>query len=299
MLTIFTTPKPFRGHNQVIQTNAIRSWLQFRPECQVILLGDDEGAAEVASELGVLHIPDVACNEYGTPLVSSMFSIAQSASEHQVMCYINADILLLSDFLSAVERVQQRPFLMAGQRWDMDVDELVDFKDEQWESKLRAQLAEYGQLHPRSGIDYFIYPRGLYDDMPPFAIGRTTWDNWLICRARACKAAVIDATQVITAVHQNHDYSHNTGGETEVWKGPEAMRNRELAGDGEHILTLDHATWRLTPKGIKRALTPRDLYFRLDSLTVVSPHLHFLRRPMKTLTRLIIFIRSVLRLTHN
>jgi len=299
MLTIFTTPKPFNGHDRIIQTNAIKSWLYLRPECQVILLGDDEGVAEVASELGVVHIPDVECNEYGTPLISSMFSVAQDIARYQLMCYVNADIILLSDFLPAVQSVHKRQFLMVGQRWDMDLDEPVNFDDEYWESRLRARLTKYGQLHPRSGIDYFIYSRGLYDNIPPFTIGRTAWDNWLIYRARLFKAAVIDATKVIIPIHQNHDYSHNTGGETGVWKGPEAMRNRELAGRGEHVLTLEHATWRLTPHGIKRAMTLRDLYFHLDASTLLSPYLRFLRGPMKALTGLIISIRSTLGITQN
>ena len=49
MLTLFSTPKPFRGHIAVIQTNAIRSWLELEPACEVILFGDEEGTAEVAA----------------------------------------------------------------------------------------------------------------------------------------------------------------------------------------------------------------------------------------------------------
>lgn len=46
MLTIFAAPKPFYGYIGVIQTNAIQSWLLLRPECEVILFGDEEGMAE-------------------------------------------------------------------------------------------------------------------------------------------------------------------------------------------------------------------------------------------------------------
>jgi len=68
MLTIFSTPKPFRGHIEVIQTNAIKNWLQLRPQCEVILFGSDEGTAEVAARLDTRHVPEVDRNEYGTPL---------------------------------------------------------------------------------------------------------------------------------------------------------------------------------------------------------------------------------------
>ena len=299
MLTIFTISKPFRGHIGVIQTNAIQSWLLLYPEPEVILFGNEEGTAEVASRFGIRHIAEVECNEYGTPLVSSIFGIAQDTAKYQLMCYVNADIILMSDFLRAVQRVHKYPFLMVGQRWDLELNESVNFDDVQWESRLRSHVAEHGRLHPKSGIDYFVFPRGLYDDIPPFAIGRTAWDNWLIYRARSLKVPVIDATKAVTPIHQNHDYSHHPMGEMSVWEGPEAMRNRDLAGWGEHALTLEHATWILTYQGIRRALTMRHLYFRLEAVPVLFSHLHFLRRPMKALTRLIIHIRSLLGITQS
>ncbi len=101
MLTIFTVPKPFRGHIGVIQTNAIQSWVLLRPECETILFGNEEGTAEVASMFGIRHFPDIERNEYGTPLVSSVFGIAQDIASHQLLCYVNADIMLTSDFLVA------------------------------------------------------------------------------------------------------------------------------------------------------------------------------------------------------
>ncbi|MFC1900287.1 hypothetical protein ACFLYN_01700 [Chloroflexota bacterium] len=297
MLTIFTTTKPFTGLNKIIQINAIRSWLLLRPECEIIIFGDEEGTAEAAAELGVKHVPDIECNEYGTPLVSSLFSSAQHNASYSTLCYINADIILLSDFLPAIQNIDKHKFLMVGQRWDLDIDKLLEFDGSEWESRLRTKVKENGILHPKSGIDYFVYSKGLYDDMLPFAIGRTAWDNWLIFRARQLKAAVIDATEAVTIIHQNHDYSHNTGGAAAVWKGPEAVKNQELSGRGEHILTLEHATWILTSQGLKRALSPRYLFFQLDAVTRLVSYLRFLRGAMKALTWLLIKIRSALGIT--
>lgn len=298
-LTLFTLPKPFHGHIDTIQTNAIKSWLLLQPRPEVILFGDEEGTARLASELAIRHIPKIACNEYGTPLVSSLFHSAQDIACHQFMCYVNADIILMSDFLPAIRQIKKSSFLAIGQRWDIDIREELDFNNPGWENQLRAQLAERGKLHGHTGLDYFVFPRGLYQDIPPFAIGRTAWDNWLVYQARSLDAPVIDATQSIVAVHQNHDYSHSQGGAISVWKGPEAVRNRELAGWGEHGFTLEHATWILSPQGMKRALSLRYLYFRLDAVPVLSPRLHFLRRPMKALTRVLIRSRSMLGINQN
>lgn len=293
MLTMFTTPKPFRGHIGIIQTNAIKSWLLLHPEPEVILFGREEGTAEVASRFGIRHIADIECSEYGTPLLSSMFSVAQNIARYQLMCYVNADIILMSDFLAAVPRVHKYPFLMVGQRWDLELNEAVNFDDTQWEYRLRTHVAEHGKLHPKSGIDYFVFSRGLYHNIPPFVIGRTGWDNWLVYQARLLKAPVIDATKVITAVHQNHDYSHIPSGGTVVWKGPEAIRNLELAKGGEHAFTLEHATWILTSQGIRRALTMRHLYFQMRAIPILYPRLHCLVTLFKLFEKSLRTIRLV------
>ncbi len=276
MITIFTTTKPFNWHNKIIQINAIQSWLLLRPECEIIIFGNEEGTAEIASKLGVRHVPDIECNEYGTPLGSSIFASAQALSGNQLLCYVNADIILMNDFLSAVQRVNRQKFLMVGQRWDLDLNELLDFKDVEWEFRLRTRVAEYGQLHPKTGIDYFVYSKGLYDNIPPFAIGRTAWDNWLIYRARTMKIPVIDATKAITVVHQNHDYSHHPMGKEGVWQGAEARQNRALAGGYNCIFNIHDANWSLSKNGVSRASPLKHFY--QQSLRLSGSLLRLLKR---------------------
>jgi hypothetical protein len=46
MLTFVTTAKPFLRHDSVIQRNALKSWTLLRPDVEVILFGDDAGAAD-------------------------------------------------------------------------------------------------------------------------------------------------------------------------------------------------------------------------------------------------------------
>ena len=294
MLTIFAVPKPFQPQFKTIQTNAIKSWLRLRPACEIILLGNEAGTAEIASELGIRHLPEVDCNEYGTPLINSIFSIAQNTASHRIMCYVNADIILMSDLLPAVQRVHKERFMVVGQRWDIELNEAVNFDDAQWESRLRAHLAESGKLHPASGSDYFIFPRGLYTDIPSFALGRPAWDNWMIYRARSLGIPLIDATKSITAVHQNHDYSHVQLGKAGAFEGAEAQRNQNLLGGWEYSLCPRHATHMLTPRGLKRALTLKHLYYRLDAIPILHPRLRFLGLPKKVVVALLEFIRSIM-----
>ncbi len=87
------------------------------------------------------------------------------------------------------------------------------------------ELGEENHQRPPQWIDYFAFPRGLYSrNTPPLVIGRPSWDNWLLWKARASGAAVVDASAVILAVHQNHDYAYHPDGKVGVWSGEEAIK---------------------------------------------------------------------------
>jgi hypothetical protein len=277
MLTLFTIPKAFHGHTGLIQRNAIRSWTLLRPACEIILFGDDQGTAELAAEFGLRHVPEIARNEYGTPLISDVFGQAQTLAGHDLLAYVNADIILLDDFVQAVDYAahRKRLFLMCGRRWNIEVTEPFEF-GARWQQELKSYILSDGQLFDPSGIDYFIFRHGVWGEIPPFAIGRTLWDNWLIFSARQRGVAVIDATERITAVHQNHDYGHLRNGKSEAWNGPEAKRNFQLAGgDYKFAFTLEDATWVLTKQGLLPALSRTHLRRRWDALGLFHPRLHY------------------------
>jgi len=244
MLTIFSTCKPFRGHFAIIQRNAITSWTLLRPKPEIILFGDEEGVAEICQELGLRHVPEIARNEFGTPLLNDLFEKAQRLASYDVLCYVNADIILMSDFIEAVKRVTtwRERFLMVGRRWDLDLTEPIAFADSGWEDSLRAQALRANAPRPVSWIDYFVFPKGLFGDIPPFAIGRTKYDNWLIWKALALNIPVVDVSPAVIVVHQNHGYSHVPNGERGVWKGEEAQRNFRLAGGWTRCCTIADAT---------------------------------------------------------
>jgi len=250
-MTFFSLPKAFRGHFEVIQRNAITSWTRLSPRPEIILFGNEHGTAEIARQLGLRHVPEVRRSEYGTPLVNDLFEKAQDLAMCSTLCYVNTDILLLSDFMKAVEQVAswRDPFLMVGRRTNLDLDQLLVLESPDWETRLRVLVRKQGTLGLPVQIDYFVFTRGLYRSIPDFAIGRTRWDNWLIWSARASKAPVADATAVVTVIHQNHDYSHHPKGKAWLKFGEEARKNHRLAG--RRTCSLYYATHKLTPKGIK------------------------------------------------
>ena len=253
MLTFFSTPKPFVGHLDTIQRNAIRSWQQIHPDAEVLLIGDDAGAAEVCQEFGIQHIKHVAKNRYGTKYLASIYDQAQEVARHPRLCHINCDIVLLSDFRAAVEALSKvfDRFLMAGRRWDTDVREPLDFKAPDWEKTLRNRVFDAGHQKPPEWIDYFVFDKGLYyQKIPGFVIGRPGWDPWLLWYALHAGVPVVDASAEVCVVHQNHDYSYHADGEKGVWEGEEAQENYRLLDGHRKIRTLGDATLRLEKSGI-------------------------------------------------
>lgn len=261
MITIFATTKPFEGEIGLIQRNAILSWKEIIPECEIILFGDEKGTKEMAEEIGAVYISDVEKNELGTPLVSDIFEKAQKIAKNDIMVYINSDIVLTSDFLKAIKSINFSKYLIVGRRWDLDVKEKIVFEDLDWEEKLKARVKKEGVLHGPSGIDYFIFPKGLWKKIPPFLIGRTVWDDWLLYDAWISGAKLIDATELVMIVHQNHKYA-NFKGQAEVWKGDEAKNNLRLAGGVSHMITIRDAELVWTKSGLKK---PRLNFYRFFS----------------------------------
>lgn len=254
MFTLFTTPKPFVGHNAVVQKNALKSWSLLHSDVEVILFGDEEGAAETAREFGIRHIPQVERTPEGTKILRSFFDPAQRIGRHDVLCYVNCDIILTSDFLKALSvlRTSQSKFLMVGRRWDTDIPQLLNFSDHNWSSKAKNLALQKGQQRSGDWIDYFVFPRGFYlGELPPFVIGRVFWDQWLVWKARNAGIPLVDASEAVVAIHQNHDYGYHPVGRTGVWNDELAMRNLYLAGGRTHLCTIDDATHLLGPNGLR------------------------------------------------
>ena len=243
MLTIFTTPKSFIGHNKTIQDNAIKSWKKLVPECEVILLGKDFGTAEAARQFGCKYIPDVKCSEYGTPLISSLFYEAEKAASNTILCYVNSDIILTNGLMEAIKLLQERRnFLLIGQRYDVDITEPLNFDGIHWSEDLVAFASSRGKLHATLGIDYFIFPKSQCKKMPPLTVGRAGWDNWMIQHARRRFISILDGTKMIVALHQNHDYSHCKGGKLEAYRdGPEVKKNLKIVGEKYGLLGIHDA----------------------------------------------------------
>jgi hypothetical protein len=220
---------------------------------EVILFGDEDGAAQAACELNLRHQPYVGRSECGMKRLDYMFATARAIARHEVLCYINCDIILMQDFRRALECVEaaHRQFLMVGRRWDVDITQPCDFARANWQSQLQSVALLSGLQRPSEWIDYFAFSCDLYgSSVPPFVVGRVHWDDWLVWKALDLKQPVVDVSAAVMAVHQNHDYGYHPEGHRGTLNDKEARRNLCLAGGYKHLRTIDCAPLRLTGSGL-------------------------------------------------
>jgi hypothetical protein len=253
VLSLITIPKAFEGHFDVIQRNAVRSWTLLTPTPEVILFGNEGGTAQACQELGVRHEPYLESNEFGTPLLSYAFNRGQQIAQYDWICYCNCDIILTPAFMEAVARLLRwrSRFFMVGRRTDIDITEPFDFTPG-WERSLRELALRRGTARPLDWIDYFVFKRGTLTGMPPFAVGRTLWDWWVVWRMRASGLPLVDTSPVVLAVHQNHDYNQHPQGREGIHRSEEFKHQRALAGSWRHLNTIEDATHVLDAGGIRR-----------------------------------------------
>ena len=228
MITFFTIPRPFTGTHDIIQSNAILSWLQIKPKCEIIVFGDDPSVIEFSNQIGVKCESHFKSNEYGTPLLDSIWKSAKSIASNDLICYINSDIILFPDFTEKISTIKLKEFLISGRRWDIEIEKLIDFQSD-WVLTLKKLVEQKGLLHSETGADFFLFPKICMPEMPAFAIGRAWWDNWLFYYFKKNKIPIIDGTNIMT-VHQNHDYSHiKSLSKNTTNKGLEREQNKIIA----------------------------------------------------------------------
>ncbi len=263
LITLFIAPKPFTNpHIATIQWNALRSWQELGSEVEILLIGAETGVPEAARELNIRLIPEIARNAQGTPLLSAMFDTARAESTSPLIGYVNADIILFEDFLETARKASQMMdrFLLVGQRWDLDLRERLDFSPG-WQARLRDDLQKRGRLHPRGGSDYFIYPRSVFNRLPNFAIGRAGWDNWMFYKARLEGWRLVDCTDAIKIIHQDHDYSHLPNNQPH-YRLPETAENVRLAGGKRAIFNLLDCDARMEQGQIRPARMTWEKFWR-------------------------------------
>lgn len=244
MLTIFSTCRSFEDPIfNIIQRNAIQSWTLLKPTPQILLIGDDPGTAEICKEFDLEHIKNVRLSSEGTPLIDSMFMLAEKVSKYDILLHMASDMIVSNDTMIACEEINERfeEFCGGLRRNEVNVESLIDFTDLEWHDKLKKQ-SKLG--HPAAG-DYFLYNRGFWENkMPSFVIGRAGVDGWLYWFAKN-KNCLVNLTKKVCGLHQSHEHQHFCESEDrKKWRRLSEFKINERLSKGKRI-RIASANWEL------------------------------------------------------
>lgn len=241
--TIFTILKSCEKDDIAeIQYNALMSWRHMAFPPNIVVFGDKPGVKELANEVSAKHVPEIQTSESGVELVSDAFNRVQEIISSEIYTYCNGDIVLPPLFNEIVNSVDATRYLLVGQRTNTPQFGRLDFSGDWW-SRVQSLAKSTGHLHTQNGMDYFVYPKGYFDYLPLFGVGQWFWDNSMLAIAKSFGIPVLDMTQVILAIHQDHDYSHFPGGLEGIAQSEDSKRNRI----SDQILTIADADFVVLP----------------------------------------------------
>lgn len=248
-LTIFASPKAMKGRNARNQVMALRSWLELPldPPPHVILMGDDPGVADVAKTFGVMHVPVLRTNEWGTPMLRDMFEKAEAAAPSSPVMYINADIVLPPLFADAVAAMllahgNKSQYMMAGQR--MDMPSWIPAMECLSTDELLREAQRSARSRGSGALDYFMYPKGAWrNDFPDLILGRLAWDEWLLGFPIRQRWPVVDAS-FVGVVHLQHDYAHIKSVSGSVAQSAANDKWPHSSAEKAHNLRLTEGVWQ-------------------------------------------------------
>tara|TARA_R110002096_G_scaffold196183_4_gene378885 strand:+ start:2233 stop:2988 length:756 start_codon:yes stop_codon:yes gene_type:complete len=207
MITFFTTTNKL----SVPFLNSLESWDRLSCVDNIFVFTDISEKTILPYSNKVSVFP--SGEENGPPLVRDLFCASFENSDNDYFCYLNSDILLLSDFSDAFKVCKEKwsNFQMIGHR--INWFDWRRFEQQETESDIKNEVINAGsKMHLDMGVDYFCFNREVYekqmDDFPDFKIARQRFDHYLAYAPRRVNAEVVDCTSMVYCIH--HDESEES-----------------------------------------------------------------------------------------
>lgn len=200
-ITIFTVPSAFIGEQEVVQRNAILSWKLLQPQSEIILFGSAEGTAEIASELSLVHIPEM--EQMGHEMLNKVKELAK----YDIITYVKPSVILTSQLASVVRQTSSKlnNFLLIGRCWEISKSKAINFEVAVWEKQLEKKIADDGFLGQSNRENYYIFSRQLLDRL---AVSNKNEDSIYNLALRQ-KYSLVDASQAAIALGQRSESANN------------------------------------------------------------------------------------------
>jgi hypothetical protein len=249
-ITILTTLKPLNGLASLHQSNAIKSWQILKTNPEILVMGKTAGAEKFCEDLNIKYIPEVEISKEGLPLISSIIQRGQDLATSNNIWYVNADIILFEDsYESYINTLKQfDKFLIVCRRREVKISSPLDITPNSMRS-LRQKVINATKLETATAIDWFGFTKNIFENMPPFPVARTAFDNWMIWNISDKGLPVVDASQYVCLIHQSHNYETSSGGVSELYKSEEVMKSRQLVGHWSKFYTTYHSKYVINSQG--------------------------------------------------
>ncbi len=276
MITIFSTPKNFTNEFTKIQKNAFLNWRSLSKKIEIIIMGNSLGAESEAKKIGAKYIKEIESSKDGIPTIPGLFKTAEKNSTNDILCYVNSDILFPKNFLETIKilKMYNRKYLAVGHRWDLNVNELIDFSNSDDSNNFWSYAKEKSKKHSCTGIDYFIFKKGTFNKIPKLVIGRIGWDNWLLWKARNKRIPLIDISDNVFTIHQNHSYNYKSyKNHADLLSSNDAIHNIKITG--ENALNLLDSNYHIVSSNIKRKKSKEFRMRNLGKLPIIFPEYSF------------------------
>lgn len=185
----------------------------------------------------------ISTNEYGVPMVRSLFHRAKCLCPHaSTFTYTNADIIPNThEFTETVEALLSlsNPFMAVGRRTNVNWHHGAkisgpSFNFEKFDT--RSQFWNYAE-------DYFIVADKAIDwnKVPDFVIGRPGYDNWLVNHVHfKDNVSLVDVSNTLRMIHQTDQNGNKAG--IDIRRDPaDAGYNLKIGRGNFHHGTTDDA----------------------------------------------------------
>jgi hypothetical protein len=209
-IILMTTTKPYDEYNKNIQLNAISSWISLDMNKVILINSNDSSNEKYFNSQDVKIVPIKRQSSTGVPYVRDIFESGYNYyDEGDMLCYINAYIILLNDFCLTLKSIPIHSFknyLIGGRSWKWnDPDQFLKRQSLPIDID---NVKKHGNLDEVCCTDYFVHNKGLYQGIIPddILIARLSWDMWLNAKAMERKATTIDITNTCFSIHPNHGY---------------------------------------------------------------------------------------------
>lgn len=228
-----TSCKPFKNDIIWRQTNAILSWNNLKIDKKIIIVGDREsGVKEFCDNYPfIFNVKGIYSNH--TPFLYSLLEEGNKfASDNDIICLINSDIILTQTFVDTVCAFKKKyehidKYLLLGQRFDWFQPRKIDVLNL---DNILDEIKKESTIHPPYGSDYFIHSKKTLLNFinKNLNFGKPGYDRWLPYNCLKHKIFVCDVSKTINAIHQEHYQFGVKGREFEDMEWNEKMKHCHL-----------------------------------------------------------------------